>query len=307
MNGLFNVQRDSHGLQIPSMHVSHDLASWLPSSQLSLLLHGSLQCVIYCQHAEFTIPRNHSHLVLLLLLLVRLHFSLLDSGMASLVSVFPSPFFLHLVLVFSSGFDKGIHENCPSSFKCGDLGTFHFPFTKPELRQDCGFITVHGCDNPKSNKTIELEKNNNGRKLWLIHYVHQNIIRVLDQDLDRLLKSKNYCRVFDSNTSLPSNSALVYFQILNYGTLKKCSHCHYVSRPTAFVKHRCAEFDVYWEGSSRRKPSSDIHAPPGSFPNCSELQLPSKYMSETDDDHLWFLTGQIDIQVRLSDDCDEPH
>ncbi|KAI9088615.1 hypothetical protein K1719_029729 [Acacia pycnantha] len=225
---------------------------------------------------------------------------------SSSASVFPFLFFLILLLVFSSGYGHRIHENCPSSFQCGELGTFHFPFTKPEL-QHCGFITVHGCDDhPSSNKSIELDKNN-GTKLWLLTGVNnKNTITVLDEDLGKLLKSKSSCHLFDTNlsSSLPPNSALVSFQILNNNTWIKCGHCHNVSRPTGFSKYVCSDYDVYWEGSSRLKHNNNnIQKPTGSFPNCSVLELPSTDMSHRTHDPLSFLTSQIVIQVRLSHEC----
>ncbi|KAI9088548.1 hypothetical protein K1719_029662 [Acacia pycnantha] len=225
---------------------------------------------------------------------------------SSSASVFHFLFFLHLLLVFSSGYGHRIYENCPSSFQCGELGTFHFPFTKPEL-QHCGFITVHGCDDhPSSNKSIELDKNN-GTKLWLLTGVNnKNTITVLDEDLGKLLKSKSYCQLFDTNlsSSLPPNSALVSFQILNNNTWIKCGHVHNVSRPTGFSKYVCSDYDVYWKGSSRLKHNNNnIQKPTGSFPNCSVLELPSTDMSHRTHDPLSFLTSQIVIQVRLSHEC----
>ncbi|XP_028794483.1 LEAF RUST 10 DISEASE-RESISTANCE LOCUS RECEPTOR-LIKE PROTEIN KINASE-like 1.5 [Neltuma alba] len=117
---------------------------------------------------------------------------------------------------------------------------------------------------------IDLDKNNGRKKLRLLNVSQKNIITVSDEDLDKILKSKGYCQVFDTNqvpSSSPPNSALVSFEILNHGNLIKCSHCDHVHRPAGFSKHVCSDFDVYWEDSS----------------------------------------SQIVIQVRLSHDCDKCH
>ncbi|KAK4263838.1 hypothetical protein QN277_029203 [Acacia crassicarpa] len=217
-------------------------------------------------------------------------------------SVYASRFllFFHFVLVLLSVGYGNVehHDKCPTSFDCDQFGSLHFPFTKPEL-QHCGFITVNGCDDPSSNKTIQLEEN--GRTLPLKKLVQQeNLITVLDQVL------RPTCEVFDRNMYFPLYSPLASFHVKhNVTTLFRCNHDVTPSPPAGFINLFCPEFNIFCPGLDLPPPSPPIlDQPQTSLTGCSSLQLPCKNLTYTPNFSL-FSCGEIDIEVQLFDGCNE--
>ncbi|KAF7827770.1 LEAF RUST 10 DISEASE-RESISTANCE LOCUS RECEPTOR-LIKE PROTEIN KINASE-like 1.1 [Senna tora] len=230
-----------------------------------------------------------------------------------LVSEFRFFFFSYLVFLLSAVYANGKNDHCPRSFPCGKLGKIQFPLTKAE-RPDCGLLVVHGCDepNPSSLKTIQLEKN--GRQLLLTTvFQRENLIKVFDQDLHNHLKS-NVCQVFNKNISLPQHSPLVSFHLRNNVTIYRCNHSLNISPPIGFINHTCPGYDIYYQGSdlpltsqTQKKKNKGLplnleQAP--IFSACSVLQLLEKDVTNTTN-LLSFLTAQMLLEVRLSDECDK--
>ncbi|KAK4263844.1 hypothetical protein QN277_029207 [Acacia crassicarpa] len=208
----------------------------------------------------------------------------------------------HLLLL-SVRYGNARHVKCPRSFNCRELGSLQFPFTKPEL-PDCGLMVVHNCDdsNPNSNRTIELEKN--GRPFLELNgvYPQQNMITVFDQDLHYRLQSTGSCDAFKNHISIPANSPLISFDIKYNITVFKCHHNLTVSTPAGFIKHPCANFDIYHYSLLR-----DLQPDQKSnFSSCSTLVLPKKDLADSTDLQS-FLSAQMTLDVRLSEACDKCH
>ncbi|KAF7827766.1 LEAF RUST 10 DISEASE-RESISTANCE LOCUS RECEPTOR-LIKE PROTEIN KINASE-like 1.1 [Senna tora] len=211
-------------------------------------------------------------------------------------------FYTHLTLLLSASYGNGSHDKRPPSFSCGSLGRIHYPFTKAE-EPECGLIAIHGCDNSSSAiKTIQLQKN--GRILVLNGVVQpQNYITVLDPSLHNELMNYTCLALNNNISSLPHDSPLVSFHIHYKVTMYRCNHSLNVRPPSDFMKHTCPGYDLYYDSSSSYLPPNDeqVHS---SFSKCSVLQLPRKDLTDTKD-LLSFLTAQMVIEVRLSDECDK--
>ncbi|KAF7827782.1 LEAF RUST 10 DISEASE-RESISTANCE LOCUS RECEPTOR-LIKE PROTEIN KINASE-like 2.4 isoform X1 [Senna tora] len=74
-----------------------------------------------------------------------------------------------------------------------------------------------------------------------------------------------------------------------------------VRPPSDFMKHTCPGYDLYYDSSILPSNHEQV---PSSFSKCSVLQLPRKDLTDTKD-LLSFLTAQMVIEVRLSDECDK--
>ncbi|KAF7827767.1 LEAF RUST 10 DISEASE-RESISTANCE LOCUS RECEPTOR-LIKE PROTEIN KINASE-like 1.1 [Senna tora] len=211
-------------------------------------------------------------------------------------------FYTHLTLLLSASYGNGSHDKRPPSFSCGSLGRIHYPFTKAE-EPECGLIAIHGCDNSSSDKAIKLE---NGRSFLVTSILQQDglnsslQITSFDQVLHDRLQSNGSCEAFNNNITLPESSPLVSFDIKYNITLYRCNHSLNVSPPTGFIKHLCPDYNIYHYSIL----STPNHTELSSFSACSVLVLPKKDLPDTDDLRS-FLTGQIVLDVRLSDDCDK--
>ncbi|XP_028768284.1 rust resistance kinase Lr10-like [Neltuma alba] len=205
----------------------------------------------------------------------------------------------HLLLL-SVGYGNASHIKCLGSFNCGELGSLQLPFTKPEL-PDCGLMVVHNCD--ASDKPIELEKNGSRSFLQLkAVFLQQSLITVFDQDLHNRLQSNGSCEAFNHNISIPASSPLISFDIKYNITLFKCNHQLNVSTPSGFIKHPCANFDIYhYRLLSDPQPRNKSH-----FSSCSNLVLPKKDLPDTTDLQS-FLSAQMTLELRISDACDQCH
>ncbi|KAI9088652.1 hypothetical protein K1719_029766 [Acacia pycnantha] len=175
------------------------------------------------------------------------------------------------LLLVSASYGHASHDKCPSSFKCGKIGSIQFPLTKAE-KPDCGLMMVYNCDDPNrdSTKTIELDKS--GKKILNLTGVFPQLhmIEVFNPDLHTGLRSNGSCEAFNKNISIPANSPLISFDIKYNITLFKCPH----------------------------------HFNQSCFSACSSFVLPKKDLPDTSDLQS-FLSAQMMLEVRLSDDCDK--
>ncbi|XP_014513345.1 LEAF RUST 10 DISEASE-RESISTANCE LOCUS RECEPTOR-LIKE PROTEIN KINASE-like 1.1 [Vigna radiata var. radiata] len=216
----------------------------------------------------------------------------------AIVDLFNFLLFYHLVLFLCAGYGYG-HQGCPHSFICGNLGSFHYPFTKAE-QPDCGLIPIHGCDNPLSiQKLIQLEKN--GKHFVLTGNIQQDGISISDEDLHQRLQN-NICDTSNNNYSLQSHSPLYSYYIKYNVTLFRCKHDLNMKPPPHYFTHSCTEYgyDIYYDSLSL--PKNDEAR--GIFSSCSVLHLAKKDKADTTD-ILSFLSAQMVVQVVLSKDCDE--
>ncbi|CAL5210017.1 unnamed protein product [Lathyrus oleraceus] len=205
----------------------------------------------------------------------------------------------YLLLILPAGYGSEHQYNCPSSFSCGNRGSFRYPFTKIE-QPDCGFIVIHGCDDSYySPKLIQLEKN--ARTTELTAPIDQNTITLSDPDFYKRLQY-NVCDTLNHNYTLPPPSPLVSFYINYNVTLFQCNHSHNFNRPSEYFKYNCPSYDIYYD----RKQHSNVTKEKARsfFSSCSLLQFPSKDLTDTEN-ILSFVSGQMVVKIVLSADCEE--
>ncbi|KAF7827769.1 LEAF RUST 10 DISEASE-RESISTANCE LOCUS RECEPTOR-LIKE PROTEIN KINASE-like 1.1 [Senna tora] len=97
-------------------------------------------------------------------------------------------------------------------------------------------------------------------------------------------------------------SPLVSFHIRYNVTIYRCNHSLNVRPPFDFMSHACPGYDIYYSSSNPSPNHEQVQST--TFSECSVLQLPIKDLTDTKD-VLKFLTGQMVMEVRLSDDCDK--
>ncbi|KAH1035670.1 hypothetical protein GYH30_055591 [Glycine max] len=217
----------------------------------------------------------------------------------AIVDLFCFLLFCHLVLILSAVYGNG-HQDCPHSFTCGNLGTFHYPFTKAE-KPDCGLLAIHDCDNPhQTRKMIQREKN--GKGIVLIGVAQQNAISILDEDFHKRLQ-QNPCGTLKNNYSLPSPFSSLYSIHIKFNvTLFKCKQSLKMKPPTHYFNHPCPEYDydIYYDSLTTPN-SKEAHS---LFSSCSVIQISSKDLTDTND-ILSFVSAEMVLQVVLSNDCDQ--
>ncbi|KAL2324118.1 hypothetical protein Fmac_023176 [Flemingia macrophylla] len=206
--------------------------------------------------------------------------------------------YISLVLSAGAGYGNG-HQDCPHSFVCGHLGTFHYPFTKAE-QPHCGLIPIHNCDNP-FEKTIQLEQNGTHVELHGV-VTQQNAIIIFDEDFHRRLQ-ENICGSLKNSYSLPSPSPLYSIYIKYNVTLFQCNRSLHINSGQRYFKQPCPhyDYDIYYDSLPSLDNEEEAHS---HFSTCSVLHLPSKDKPDTSD-ILSFVSAEMFLQVVLSNDCDE--
>ncbi|KAI4357758.1 hypothetical protein L6164_001687 [Bauhinia variegata] len=208
------------------------------------------------------------------------------------VHVFHILLFSYLVsLLLSNGEGRG---KCPSSFNCGDLGTIQFPFTTIE-RPDCGILALHGCGDDSG---IQLKE---GELYDVIHIDHFTIF-VRDYSLHKSLQSRS-CEIFNSKftPNLPPTSPLASFDMKYNVTMFRCDKSLHIPLPKLLFNYtNCSSYNIYYFRRKLELPGS--YKPPSSFTGCSTIQLPVKN-EDDNNDPFTFLTADVPIEVRLSDEC----
>ncbi|XP_061357743.1 LEAF RUST 10 DISEASE-RESISTANCE LOCUS RECEPTOR-LIKE PROTEIN KINASE-like 1.1 [Gastrolobium bilobum] len=206
----------------------------------------------------------------------------------------------NLVVILSGGYQ----QNCPRSFNCGNIGPFHYPFTKAE-QPLCGLLPIHNCDGDYySPRNIQLEMNGKSKVLNVTGIVLPNKITLLDEDLHQRLKDQT-CETLNNNYTLSSPSPLFSVYIKWNVTLFRCKHDLNIKPPVSYLQHKCddLDFDIYYDGSLSPNYTNEeeVHR---FFSSCSALQFPSKDLSDTKDIQS-FVSSQMVVEIVLSHDCDE--
>ncbi|KAL4358097.1 hypothetical protein S83_029981 [Arachis hypogaea] len=220
-----------------------------------------------------------------------------------MVLIYVLRFFLVSHLLLNSGVN-GDREECPDSFDCGNLGSFHFPLTTAE-RPDCGALAIYGCgDDHKQQSHYLLLR---GEKFPVTRIRKQNwftptLVYVIDNHLHKYLKSGN-CNTFAHNITLPSVSPLIgFFTISNNITLFKCKSNLNVSTPQTYFKNSTScDYDIVFG-----PPNSDDDASVSTHPSiagCSSVELPAVYGLPISANPFAFLTAEIPIQFNPSVKC----
>ncbi|KAL1342985.1 hypothetical protein HN51_029432 [Arachis hypogaea] len=195
----------------------------------------------------------------------------------------------------------GNHENCPSSFTCGKLGTFRYPFTMAE-HPECGLLPIQGCLlNATSPKLIQL--GNNSKSVNLTAVVETNKIITIYDDGFHTSLDHNECDTLHNNYTLPPPSPLLSMYIKYNVTLFKCNHNPSTKPPSNYVNLGCRAhygYEIYYD---RENTHPDQEAA-GVFSGCSVVQFASKDSTNTKD-VLSFVSAEMVLEIVLSHDCDD--
>ncbi|KAI4357765.1 hypothetical protein L6164_001693 [Bauhinia variegata] len=204
------------------------------------------------------------------------------------------------LLLAANGEGNEHQEKCPPSFSCGYLNKIQFPFTIAK-RNDCGIFPIRDCDDGgKKVKSIQLENHGRWFNVAFVGNSFPPAIMLRDDRLYGSLQSKS-CEVFSNNYTLPASSPLASFQIPFNITMFRCNNTLNVSRPTLSLNYSCDKYDMYYFPQSST--SNEI---PSSVRACSMIRLPIKDFPDAEDPFT-FITGDILIHVRLSNDCTNCH
>ncbi|ESW14936.1 hypothetical protein PHAVU_007G030300 [Phaseolus vulgaris] len=206
-----------------------------------------------------------------------------------------------LALLLAAG-DQG---TCPPSFHCGYLGNLTFPFTITE-RQDCGFLSIRNCDDPDPHKIQFLQLPPNGKLFQVITIAqlqsspttHFSTLQFRDKHFYDLLQNKS-CEAFRNSYTLPHISDFAALTLLYKATLFLCNQTLNVNPPTNInmSKYSCSDYDLYYNLFM-------THDDKSSFKACKEVKLPIKDVPDATDPFS-FITGDVTIQVGLTDQCSD--
>ncbi|KAL1295929.1 hypothetical protein AAHE18_19G247200 [Arachis hypogaea] len=212
----------------------------------------------------------------------------------------PLHFFL-ILFAHSIRQANGNHENCPSSFTCGNFGTFQYPFTMAE-HPECGLLPIQGCLlNATSPKLIQL--GNNSKSVNLTAVVETNKIITIYDDGFHTSLDHNECDTLHNNYTLPPPSPSLSMYIKYNVTLFKCNHNLSTKPPSNYVNLGCRVpygYEIYYD---RNNTHPDQEAA-GVFSGCSVVQFASKDSTNTKD-VLSFVSAEMTLEIVLSHDCDD--
>ncbi|XLR45327.1 hypothetical protein S83_029987, partial [Arachis hypogaea] len=196
---------------------------------------------------------------------------------------------------------NGNHENCPSSFTCGKLGTFRYPFTMAE-HPECGLLPIQGCLlNATSPKLIQLGNNNKSVNLTAVGETNK-IITIYDDGFHTSL-DHNKCDALHNNYTLLPPSPFLSMYIKYNVTLFKCNHNLSTKPPSNYVNLGCRVpygYEIYYD---RENTHPDQEAA-GVFSGCLVVQFASKDSTNTKD-VLSFVSAEMVLEIVLSHDCDD--
>ncbi|KAK7280442.1 hypothetical protein RJT34_25506 [Clitoria ternatea] len=204
-------------------------------------------------------------------------------------------FLWQLVLLVSAEDGK----NCPSSFRCGFLGQIKFPFTDTQ-HPHCGLLAISGCNgsDPYAPKSVQLS-----HSTWFnVLRVEPRTIVILDQNQQIYLRNKS-CRAFTNFTLMPQTSPIASFYMKYNITMFRCNPSLIVTLPKAYHKYsNCSPYDIYY-GPTNTETIPNFKWPTSLAP-CSTIQV--GIVSEpTTNNPFEFLSGELAIEVQLSDDCEK--
>ncbi|MED6125364.1 hypothetical protein PIB30_067884 [Stylosanthes scabra] len=221
--------------------------------------------------------------------------------MASLYLLFFSLLFPHILLIVpaADADANGNHDNCPSSFTCGKLGSFHYPFTMAE-HSECGLFPIQGCLlDDTTPKLIQLD--NNAKSVNLTGVVVPNKIITIYDDGFHTRLGHNECDTLHNNYTLPSPSPIVSMYIKYNVTLFRCNHKLSTKLPPNYVKLGCNHsYEIYYDRNNTHPEQEEAAR---YFSGCSVVQFASKDSTDTND-VLSFVSAEMVLEIVLSPDCD---
>ncbi|KAI4357777.1 hypothetical protein L6164_001703 [Bauhinia variegata] len=147
-----------------------------------------------------------------------------------------------------------------------------------------------------TRKTVQLEKN--GRCFDVKNIIQTqneyNFTKIVDEDLNQSLAFRT-CDAFKRNFTLPHNTPLVSFHMESI-TLFRCNRNLNLGFPKRYFNHSCGDYDVYCAPPT---PNDDNNR--SSLIGCSVLHFPKHFPDG--EDIFTLVSGNIYLQVRLSDNC----
>ncbi|XP_019164702.1 PREDICTED: LEAF RUST 10 DISEASE-RESISTANCE LOCUS RECEPTOR-LIKE PROTEIN KINASE-like 1.1 [Ipomoea nil] len=197
------------------------------------------------------------------------------------------------------------NQEC-KDFTCGFLVTVGFPFSESS-RPDCGLINLDCAAKPHP-PTLDLV----GKKYEVVEK-DGNFLRVLDRDLENLLKNSS-CETFYKNLSLPQ-SPVVSYDVYHYLTLFRCdlgSDKSGLAGLGSYNKcsgHEGGGFVVFYKQRPYDDPINygyvvDRDTPAG----CSRIELPIPLSTENKpngDGPFGLLNSSFLLEWKVSGDCYE--
>ncbi|KAL2324121.1 hypothetical protein Fmac_023179 [Flemingia macrophylla] len=214
--------------------------------------------------------------------------------MAPLLIIFLSQQLLLLPLVSAQD------GNCPPTFDCGFLGLIKFPFTTTQ-QPHCGLLAIRGCEqhDPYAPKTIQL--NILTPTFYSVLQVEPRTIVIRDDVQYQYLKTKNNCKTFTNNFTLPQTSPLASFRIKYNITIFRCNRSLKPTLPNYFYKYsRCPSYDIYYGNPNTETPLGFKW--PSSLTPCSTIQLAVE--GKSTNNPFEFLSPSYAIEIQLSDACE---
>uniref|UniRef100_A0A803KUX4 Uncharacterized protein n=1 Tax=Chenopodium quinoa TaxID=63459 RepID=A0A803KUX4_CHEQI len=182
-------------------------------------------------------------------------------------STYVGLFFLvsHLILLTCSAKEPKGHL-CPSSFQCGTLGTFSYPFTTA-FNPDCGICVINCTD---TIPTIGLSSSGPWYKI-MNNFSSKRSFVVSDEDF-LYITASNACNHFERKTiTLPKSSTLIFTNLSNE-TFWKCRKAFNISRSRNFRRILdCRDYNIYHSNNSE----DGIR-----FSDCMSFLYPQKLLVE---------------------------
>lgn len=248
----------------------------LPHKREFCLLFGALKCIFLCQFflSEFLTFLMFSPLIFKTLII-----------------------FLSQLLLLVSAQDDG---KCSPSFNCGYLGLIKFPFTTTK-QPHCGLLAIHDCEQHYQHAPRTVQLSNSTSKQYTVLQIEPRTIIITDDEQDHYLRNKS-CKTFSNNFTLHHNTPLASFYIKYNITIFRCNHSLRGSLHEGFNKYsNCShQYHIYYGYPNTETPLDSKW--PRSLAPCSTIQLATQATSTVDP--FQFLSGNIAIEVQLTDDCE---
>jgi len=207
--------------------------------------------------------------------------------------IFKSLIFFQFLLVSAQ------YGRCPTSFSCGYLGQITFPFTVTQ-HPHCGTLAIRDCNETAAPKSIQLGCPPS-KQVFNVTYLEGDTITITDNEAHRKnLLSKN-CQAFH-NFPLPPTSPLAYFYIKFNITMFKCNRSLKVTPPKSFQNYtNCPGYHIYYDlQNTTIPPPVEV---PSSLAQCTQCHVAIR--DSPTNDPFEFISPQISIVVKLSDDCNK--
>ncbi|KAL5186605.1 hypothetical protein HKD37_05G012432 [Glycine soja] len=185
-------------------------------------------------------------------------------------------------------------------FKCGYLGQIKLPFTTID-QPHCGLLAIHDCEQHYQHAPRTVQLSNSTSKQYTVLQIEPRTIIITDDEQDHYLRNKS-CKTFSNNFTLHHNTPLASFYIKYNITIFRCNHSLRGSLHEGFNKYsNCShQYHIYYGYPNTETPLDSKW--PRSLAPCSTIQLATQATSTVDP--FQFLSGNIAIEVQLTDDCE---